>query len=180
MAPSDPTPACLLSSVVSFLHASDSRVQGTLRAVENKLLIDWEFVLRDGIENPDDGLPEGEGAFLACSFWLAKLILQGCYTEARRVFGCLLSRRDDVGLLAEEFAPLVGRMLGIFPQAYSHFGLINSALNLSWQKGPAEERSESEAPSCLRPPNRTQPNAAPYSSLRPYIAGHGSGKEGRR
>ena len=135
----------LLIPLVGFLPASDPWVQGTLRAVEDKLLIDGEFVLRYETENPGDGLPEGEGAFLACSFWLVdNYILQGRHAEARKLFDRLLSRRNDVGLLAEEFDPLTGRMLGNFPQAYSHVGLINCALNLNRQTGPAEERAEPE------------------------------------
>jgi GH15 family glucan-1,4-alpha-glucosidase len=134
----------LLIPLVGFLPASDPRVQGTLQAVENKLLIDGEFVLRYEIENPDDGLPEGEGAFLACSFWLVdNYILQGRHAEARKLLDRLLARCNDVGLLAEEIDPLTGRMLGNFPQAYSHVGLINCALNLSRQTGPAEKRAES-------------------------------------
>jgi GH15 family glucan-1,4-alpha-glucosidase len=133
----------LLIALVGFLPASDPRVQGTLHAIENKLLIDGEFVLRYEGDNLGDGLPEGEGAFLACSFWLVdNYILQGRYAEARNLFERLLAHCNDVGLLAEEFDPLTRRMLGNFPQAYSHVGLINCALNLSRQKGPAEGRSE--------------------------------------
>jgi GH15 family glucan-1,4-alpha-glucosidase len=133
----------LLIPLVGFLPASDPRIQGTLRAVEDKLLIDGEFVLRYEGENTGDGLPEGEGAFLACSFWLIdNYILQGRQAEARKLFDRLLSRCNDVGLLAEEFDPLTGRMLGNFPQAYSHVGLINCALNLSQKSGPAEKRAE--------------------------------------
>ena len=96
------------------------------------LLIDGEFVLRYETDNSGDGLPEGEGAFLPCSFWLVdNYILQGRYVEARRMFDRLLARCNDVGLLAEEFDPLTGRMLGNFPQAYSHVGVINCALSLS-------------------------------------------------
>ena len=135
----------LLIPLVGFLPASDSRVQGTLRAVEHKLLIDGEFVLRYETENPGDGLPEGEGAFLACSFWLIdNYILQGRHVEARKLFDRLLSRCNDVGLLAEQFDPVTGRMLGNFPQAYSHVGLINCALNFSRQRGPTEERALSQ------------------------------------
>src|SRR5262252_2506410 len=84
-------------------------------------------------------------AFLASSFWLVdNYILQGRHAEARKLFARLLLRCNDVGLLAEEFDPLTGRMLGNFPQAYSHVGLINCALSLSRQKGPVEERAESE------------------------------------
>lgn len=142
----------LLLPLVGFLPASDPRIRGTLRAIEDRLLIDGEFVLRYETENAD-GLPAGEGAFLACSFWLVdNYILQGRYSEARKLFDRLLSRCNDVGLLAEEFDPLTGRMLGNFPQAYSHVGLINCALNLSQQTGPAERAKPRAAPSPLRPP----------------------------
>jgi GH15 family glucan-1,4-alpha-glucosidase len=132
----------LLIPLVGFLPATDPRIQGTLRAIEDKLLIDDEFVLRYESDNPGDGLPEGEGAFLACSFWLVdNYVLQGRYDEARNLFERLLAHCNGVGLLAEEFDPLSGRMLGNFPQAYSHVGLINCALSLSRQTGPAEERA---------------------------------------
>jgi GH15 family glucan-1,4-alpha-glucosidase len=134
----------LLIPLIGFLPASDPRIRGTLRAIEDRLLIDDEFLLRYESDNPSDGLPPNEGAFLACSFWLVdNYILQGRYAEARRLFGRLLARCNDVGLLAEEVDPLSGRMLGNFPQAYSHVGLINSALNLSRQTGPAGKRAES-------------------------------------
>ena len=146
----------LLIPLVGFLPASDPRVRGTLQAIEDKLLIDGEFVLRYETENSGDGLPPGEGAFLACSFWLVdNYILQGRYVEARTVFERLLARCNDVGLFAEEFDPQNGRMLGNFPQAYSHVGLINCALSLSRQTGPIEERAESQAP-----PNSIVPAAA--------------------
>jgi GH15 family glucan-1,4-alpha-glucosidase len=136
----------LLIPLVGFLPATDQRMRGTLRAIEEKLLIDDEFVLRYETDAVADGLPAGEGAFLACSFWLVdNYILQGSHTKARRLFDRLLSRCNDVGLLAEELEPLSGRMLGNFPQAYSHVGLINSALNLSRQIGPAEQRAEALA-----------------------------------
>jgi GH15 family glucan-1,4-alpha-glucosidase len=134
----------LLIPLVGFLPATDPRIKGTLRAIENKLLIDGEFVLRYESDNPGDGLPEGEGAFLACSFWLVdNYILQGRYEEARKLFDRLLAHCNDVGLLAEEFDPATGRMMGNFPQAYSHVGLINCALSLTRRAGPAEERAES-------------------------------------
>jgi GH15 family glucan-1,4-alpha-glucosidase len=134
----------LLIPLVGFLPASDPRVRGTVTAIEKRLMIGGEFVRRYETEDPCDGLPPGEGAFLACSFWLVEnYILQDRRAEARRLFERLLSRCNDVGLLAEELDPLTGRMLGNFPQAYSHVGLINCALSLSRQMGPAEERAES-------------------------------------
>lgn len=136
----------LLIPLVGFLPPEDPRVRGTVRAIEDRLLIDGEFVLRYDTGHVADGLPAGEGAFLVCSFWLVNnYILQGRDTEARDLFERLLARCNDVGLLAEEIDPLTGRMLGNFPQAYSHVGLINCALSLSRQKGPAEERAGSPA-----------------------------------
>ena len=133
----------LLLPMVGFLPPEDPRVRGTLRAIEDRLLIEGEFVLRYETEHAGDGLPAGEGAFLACSFWLVdNYVLQGRYEEARKLFERLLLRCNDVGLLAEEFDPLTGRMLGNFPQAYCHVGVINSALNLSREEGPAEDRSQ--------------------------------------
>jgi len=134
----------LLIPLVGFLPASDPRVYGTLQAIEEKLLVSDEFVLRYETEGSGDGLPPGEGAFLACSFWLVdNYVLQGRYADARVLFERLLSRCNDVGLLAEEFDPRTGRMLGNFPQGYSHVGIIISALNLSQQARPAEERVSS-------------------------------------
>jgi GH15 family glucan-1,4-alpha-glucosidase len=146
----------LLISLVGFLPADDPRIRGTLKAVENKLLFNNEFVLRYEPDNSSDGLPPGEGAFLACSFWLVdNYILQDRYEDAQRLFERLLARCNDVGLLAEELDPASGRMLGNFPQAYSHVGLINCALNLSHRKGPAEERAS--ASSTERPWARPNP-----------------------
>jgi GH15 family glucan-1,4-alpha-glucosidase len=132
----------LLIPQVGFLPAADPRMRGTVKAIEDNLLIDREFVLRYSRDDASDGLPAGEGAFLACSFWLtSNYILQGRYADARRLFERLLLRCNDVGLLAEEIDPLTGRMLGNFPQAYSHVGLINCALSLSRERGPTEERA---------------------------------------
>jgi hypothetical protein len=134
----------LLLPLVGFLPATDPRIRGTLQAIERKLLVNDEFVLRYETEDAVDGLPAGEGAFLVCSFWLVdNYILQGRYEEAQRLFNRLLTHCNDVGLLAEEFDPLNGRMLGNFPQAYSHVGVINCALNLSREIGPTEQRATS-------------------------------------
>ena len=133
----------LLIPIVGFLPATDERVRGTLRAIEDRLLIGDEFVMRYESEHTRDGLSPGEGAFLACSFWLIdNYLLQDRHAEARRLYDRLLARCNDVGLLAEEIDPRTGRMLGNFPQAYSHVGLINSALSLSRDMGPVEERAE--------------------------------------
>ncbi|MCS0495292.1 glycoside hydrolase family 15 protein [Ancylobacter sp. MQZ15Z-1] len=128
--------------LVGFLPVDDPRVRGTVAAVEKRLLHDG-LVLRYRTDEIDDGLPPGEGAFLACSFWLADvMVLQGRYADARRLFGRLREMCNDVGLLAEEYDPVARRMLGNFPQAFSHVGLINTALNLARATGPAEERAE--------------------------------------
>jgi GH15 family glucan-1,4-alpha-glucosidase len=102
------------------------------------------FVDRYDTATTDDGLPPGEGAFLACTFWLADcLYLMGRRAEARQTFERLLSLRNDVGLLAEECDPRAQRLVGNFPQAFSHVGLVNTALNLSpAEASPAEERTE--------------------------------------
>jgi GH15 family glucan-1,4-alpha-glucosidase len=114
---------------------------GTVRAIEQRLLVDW-FVLRYDTGRGVDGLPPGEGAFLACSFWLAdNYILQGRIGEARQLFEHLLALSNDVGLLAEEYDPKAKRQLGNFPQAFSHVALVNTAFNLTRGEGPAEQRS---------------------------------------
>jgi GH15 family glucan-1,4-alpha-glucosidase len=126
--------------LVGFLPAEDPRVRGTLAAIE-RALISNGLVLRYRSEKVADGLPPGEGAFLACSFWLAdNYALQGRLPEARALFERLLSLRNEVGLLAEEYDPVNKRQLGNFPQAFSHLALINTARNLTGA-GPAHERS---------------------------------------
>lgn len=125
--------------LVGFLPANDARVQSTVSAIEQRL-IDGGFVMRYNTEAELDGLPPGEGVFLACSFWLAdNYVLQGRYAKARGLFERLLGLCNDVGLLAEEYDPRTGRMLGNFPQAFSHVGLINTALNLSRAEGRARD-----------------------------------------
>jgi GH15 family glucan-1,4-alpha-glucosidase len=138
----------LLIPLVGFLPPDDPRVQGTLRAIEQRLLIADEFVLRYETGGcAADGLPPGEGAFLACSFWLVdNYVLQGRDADARRLFERLLARCNDVGLLSEEIDMGTGRMLGNFPQAYTHVGVINSALNLARRVGPADERAQASVP----------------------------------
>ena len=131
----------LLIPMVGFLPAEDPRVQGTVTAIERSLLRNG-LVLRYDTGTGTDGLPAGEGAFLACSFWLAdNYVLAGRYDEARALFERLLTLRNDVGLLAEEYDPADRRLLGNFPQAFSHLALINTARNLAGAAGPAELRS---------------------------------------
>jgi GH15 family glucan-1,4-alpha-glucosidase len=100
------------------------------------------FVLRYRTQTGVDGLPPGEGTFLPCTFWLAdNLSLQDKHDEAEAIFKHLLSLCNDVGLLSEEFDPRSKRLLGNFPQAFSHVCLINTAYNLSGPWRPAEHRS---------------------------------------
>jgi GH15 family glucan-1,4-alpha-glucosidase len=133
----------LMMPLVGFLPATDRRVLGTVRAIEDKLLRDG-LVARYDTGEASDGLPPGEGAFLLCTFWLAdNYALAGRHQEARALFDRLLGLRNDVGLLAEQFDPVARRHLGNFPQAFSHIGLINTALNLtSRSASPAEARQD--------------------------------------
>ena len=134
--------ALLLLPSVGFLPASDPRIVGTVEAIGKDLMHDG-LVLRYQTHESADGLPPGEGVFLACSFWYVdNLVLQGRQAEAEAMFEHLLSLCNDVGLLAEEYDPVAGRQLGNFPQAFSHLALINAALNLTRHCGPAEQRSE--------------------------------------
>ena len=116
-----------------FLPPDDPRVRGTLEAVRRELLVDG-FVQRyrhDAEVESVDGLPPGEGAFFLCSFWFVdNLILLGELDEATAMFDRLLSLRNELGLLSEEYDPALGRLVGNFPQAFSHIGLVNTALRL--------------------------------------------------
>ena len=131
----------LLMPLVGFLPVTDARVRGTIAAIEKELLVDG-FVRRYPTESGVDGLPPGEGVFLACTFWLAdNLILMGRRDDARDIFERLLGLRNDVGLLAEEYDPVSKRQLGNFPQAFSHVSLANTARNLTGGKHvPARHR----------------------------------------
>jgi GH15 family glucan-1,4-alpha-glucosidase len=133
----------LMMPLVGFLPATDGRVRGTIEAIERELLADG-FVARYATDPGIDGLPAGEGAFLLCSFWLADaLALLGREADARRLFARLLAVRNDVGLLAEGYDVAEKRLVGNFPQAFSHVGLINTARNLARKGGPAEQRQRS-------------------------------------
>ena len=134
--------ALLLIPITGFLPARDPRVRGTVDAIQRELTIDG-LVQRYLTHESVDGLPPGEGVFLACSFWLAdNLCLQGRHTEARALFERLVGLRNDVGLLAEEYDPGARRFLGNFPQAFSHIALVNTAMNLGAATKPAEQRAD--------------------------------------
>jgi len=133
----------LLLPIIGFLPASDPRVIGTIEAIQRELVVDG-FVrrYRTGPAVGINGLAGSEGAFLACSFWLVDaLVLAGRPDEARALFERLLAVRNDVGLLSEEYDPHERRLIGNFPQAFSHVALINSARNLSREDGPAQQRA---------------------------------------
>ncbi len=134
----------LLMPCVGFLPVGDPRVKGTVAAIERGLLRDG-FVMRYDTAGTDDGLPSGEGAFLACSFWLADVyVLQGRVADAERLFRRLLGLRNDLGLLSEEYDPRTRRLVGNFPQAFSHMALVNSAYNLTRAAKPVEQRAQAE------------------------------------
>jgi GH15 family glucan-1,4-alpha-glucosidase len=131
----------LLMPTVGFLPPDDPRVLGTIAAVERRLFVDGFLRRYDPATSPD-GVPGGEGVFLACSFWLADAyVLTGRMDDARRLFERLLSLRNDVGLLSEEYDTGRRRLVGNFPQAFSHIALINTAHNLARAEKPAEQRS---------------------------------------
>jgi GH15 family glucan-1,4-alpha-glucosidase len=133
--------SALLIPVVGFLPPEDPRVAGTVEAIERKLMTNG-FVLRYDTGATKDGLPPGEGAFLACSFWLADAyILLGRRDDARKLFERLLTLCNDLGLLSEEYDPAGKRLLGNFPQAFSHIALVNTAHNLDRAEKPCEQRS---------------------------------------
>jgi GH15 family glucan-1,4-alpha-glucosidase len=137
----------LMMPLVGFLPATDPRVRATVAAIERELCEDG-FVHR--YSQPDatvDGLPPGEGAFLACTFWLAdNYALAGRHDEATATFERLLSLRNDVGLLSEEYDVAARRQVGNVPQAFSHVPLVNTAHNLAIGGGPGHRRSEEHEP----------------------------------
>lgn len=122
----------LLIPRVGFLPPDDPRVVGTIDAVRAELAPDGFLVRRYSAATTGvDGLPGGEGTFLVCSFWLADALhLTGRTREARELFERLVGLTNDLGLLSEEYDPVAGRQLGNFPQAFSHIGLVVSALSL--------------------------------------------------
>jgi GH15 family glucan-1,4-alpha-glucosidase len=133
----------LMMPLVGFLPPEDPRVRGTVEAIDRELLRDG-FVMRYPTTPEVDGLPPGEGVFLACTFWLAdNYALLGRRAEARQCFERLLGLQNDVGLLSEQYDPGAKRLTGNLPQAFSHVSLINTACNLSPEPGPADVRPKS-------------------------------------
>jgi GH15 family glucan-1,4-alpha-glucosidase len=136
----------LLLPTTGFLPPQDPRVIGTVRAIEGRLL-QHGLVMRHDPAEVETGLSHGEGAFLACSFWLADAYtLTGREQEARKLFERLLALRNDVGLLSEEYDVRARRLVGNFPQAFSHIALINTAHNLSRPSKPAAQRAGQAEP----------------------------------
>jgi len=133
----------LLIATVGFLPPDDERIRGTVNAIERTLVQDGlVYRYTQGAGETPDGLPPGEGAFLACSFWLVdSYTMDGRREEAEALFGRLVMLCNDVGLLSEEYDPRAQRQLGNFPQAFSHVGLINAGFNLWHTSRPAEERA---------------------------------------
>jgi GH15 family glucan-1,4-alpha-glucosidase len=135
---------------VGFLPVSDPRISGTINLIERRLLVNG-LVKRYETSESVDGLPPGEGAFLACSFWLADVyILQGRRHEAEQLFKRLVGLSSDLGLLSEEYDPEAQRLVGNFPQAFSHVALINTAFNLTRALMPIEQRSQEIVEASLR------------------------------
>ena len=120
----------LQMAIIGFLPPDDPRIRGTVDAIQRELMSDG-FVMRYKTETMRDGLTAGEGTFLACSFWLVEnLSLQGRDDEAAALFDKLLALRNDVGLLSEEYDAQAQRLVGNFPQAFSHTALVDTAFNL--------------------------------------------------
>jgi GH15 family glucan-1,4-alpha-glucosidase len=132
----------LLIPSTGFLPVDDARVRGTIEAVEKRLMQDG-FIMRHDPEEIETGLAHGEGAFLACSYWLADCyVMLGRKDEARELFDRLLAIRNDLGLLSEEYDVEKKRQVGNFPQAFSHIALVTTAHNLSSPDKPAEQRGD--------------------------------------
>ncbi|MGE5513546.1 MAG: glycoside hydrolase family 15 protein [Bacteroidota bacterium] len=160
----------LMMPLVGFLPVTDPRVRGTVNAIEHNLTVDG-FVLRYDTASGRDGLPPGEGAFLACSFWLADcLLMLGRTEDARRLFRKLTGLCNDVGLLSEEYDPRAQRLVGNFPQAFSHIALVNTAHNLVVAAKPPHERPEhrpgTRMCSMHHGPPRRRPTRAPRQAIR--------------
>jgi len=140
----------LLIPAMGFLPATDPRVEGTVAQIEKTLMKDG-LVQRYDTAKADDGLPPGEGMFLACSFWLVDAyLMMGRENDAVTLFEQLLGLCNDVGLLSEEYDTGAQRLSGNFPQAFSHLALVNSACNLGRDGRPVEQRCDTEDPTASK------------------------------
>jgi GH15 family glucan-1,4-alpha-glucosidase len=165
----DPQPdaSMLLIGDLGFIGHDDPLFAGTVAAIERELLTPQGFVRRYDTTCVDDGLPPGEGAFLPCSFWLADAyVMLGRTDDAKRLFERLIDLCNDVGLLSEEYDPERGRLLGNFPQAFSHVGLLNTALNLTRASKPSAQRANGRAASAP-PPRQRSGSSRPERPRRP-------------
>jgi GH15 family glucan-1,4-alpha-glucosidase len=130
--------SCLMMPIVGFLPADDPRMLATIEAIADRLTDDRGLVYRYRTEGGVDGLPGAEGTFLLCTFWLAQALAEaGRVKRAMDVFESAAGYANDVGLLAEEIDPATGELLGNFPQAFSHIGLVNAA----WAITQAQHRA---------------------------------------
>jgi GH15 family glucan-1,4-alpha-glucosidase len=154
----------LLLAQTGFVKPDDPRFVGTVEAIEKELMSDG-FVMRYSTHQMDDGLKPGEGAFLACSFWLADAYVSiGRKADAEKLFKRLVAIRNDLGLLAEQYDPRMKRQQGNFPQAFSHIALINTAFNLTRADKPQEQRADGHEPE--GEPGRAENVQAPPGSTR--------------
>jgi GH15 family glucan-1,4-alpha-glucosidase len=161
----------LLMAQTGFVKADDPRYAGTVEAIERELLVDG-FLLRYNTGIADDGLEPGEGAFLACSFWLADAYISiGRRDDAERLFERLLAIRNDLGLLAEEYDPRHRRHSGNFPQAFSHVALINTAFNLTRAEKPQEQRAAGQGAASKKKGDAGKVQAPPGSTRRAASSG---------
>ena len=154
----------LLMPVVGFLPGTDKRVQGTVKAIERELMPDG-LVLRYNTAKVKDGLPPGEGVFLACSFWMVSCLKAiGRSRDARRLFDKLLKLRNSVGLLSEEYDAKRKRLVGNFPQAFSHIALVNAAFALeagkTWRSRAHRHLHRVKTPKPLKPGTAKSSNSA--------------------
>jgi GH15 family glucan-1,4-alpha-glucosidase len=146
----------LLMAQVGFLPPEDPRFRGTVEAIESEL-VEGGLVLRYRARETDDGLAGEDASFLVCSFWLADAYAMiGRRDDAEHLFERLLSLRNDLGLLAEEYHSRLRRQLGNYPQAFSHVGLINTAYNLRRASGPAHQRADLGEPPRADDASRTR------------------------
>ena len=153
--------ALLWMPLIGFLPIHDERVQGTIARIEKELIFNG-LVYRYRTEKGVDGLEGGEGAFLACSFWLSNVyVAMGRMRKARALFKRLLALGNDLGLFAEEYDPVAQRQLGNFPQAFSHIGLINSAHALVSAAGGVWELADLDGKAQPKKPNKTARKKTP-------------------